>query len=61
MKTITAKFKFERSTKGTHKYQETDAKGNVLEDNYVIGGLYLRKSKVGDEPQPTVEVTVKLP
>lgn len=56
---IKVKFKFERSTKGTHKYQEVDAKGNVKENDYVIGGLYLRKSAIGDTPPPTVEVTVK--
>lgn len=61
-KEFTVNFKFERSTKGAHRFQEVDSKGKVLttNDDAVIGSLYLRKGKVGDDEPKGVEMTIKV-
>jgi len=51
MKEIKVKMKFLRSTPGTHVWKEAG-------DDYVIGTLYIRKSKVEGEPPQEIEVTV---
>lgn len=59
-KEIKVRFAFERSTKGAHRYQEIDAKGNVIDklEDTVIGTLYIRKSALGDTPTTNLEVNI---
>lgn len=56
-------FMFERSTAGAHRFQEVDAKGNILKigegGTGKIGTLYFRKSFMGEDAPKRVEVTVE--
>lgn len=56
MTTITARFAFERETKGALRFQETDISGTVLGfKEAAIGILYVRKSALnGVTPQALV-------
>ena len=46
METITAHFKFERTTKGAHMYKECDPNGDPIKSLYdcKIGQIYVRKT-----------------
>lgn len=51
-----AKFNFKRSTKGTHVFEEVDAKGEPIKE--AIGSLYIQRSKLAGEPPASITVTV---
>lgn len=61
MAKVKAKFKFERSTKGAHRYQEIGDDGEIRSQQdagCVIGTLYVRKTGgIGDSPFLNVEIT----
>lgn len=61
-KEIKVKFVHERSTKGAHRYQEVDKDGKTLttSDDAVVGSLYLRKSKIGEDAPKTIHMTLAL-
>jgi hypothetical protein len=44
MPVIEVRFKLEKETKGALRYQEVDEKGEVIEQAWAIGTLYVRKS-----------------
>ena len=45
-------FQLKNETKGALRYEEIDANGVVLaQDDWVIGSLYLRKSKIRGTPK----------
>lgn len=50
MATFTAKFAYDKSTKGTHKYEEieTEVDGKVAPVN--IGSLYVKRTSLPSEP-----------
>jgi hypothetical protein len=48
-------FNKERETKGTYRYQETEA----AERDTAVGSLYLKKAVVGDQPQAQLRVTIE--
>ena len=56
------KFQFERETSGAVRFQEIDAKGEVVELAFAtIGTLYLRKTALGRGVVPkAVTVTVEI-
>jgi hypothetical protein len=57
---ITAKFMFERETKGAIRYQEIDAAGEPLkQDQAQIGTLYVRKTALNGEKPAFIEITLK--
>lgn len=46
----TLHFKFEKSTKGTHRFMECDGDGNpVPDDKTAIGSLYVQKRALGEK------------
>ena len=59
-KEIKVKFQFEKSTNGTHRFQEVNSKGDVLKTNEgaAIGTLYIRKSIIGEDAPKGLEVTI---
>lgn len=60
MTTLTAKFQFERETKGAVRFQEIDDNGTVLDMNAaVIGTLYLRKSHLGGTTPQSITVSIE--
>lgn len=50
-----AKFNFKRSTKGTHVFEEVDAKGEPTKE--AIGSLYIQRAKLSEAPA-SITVTV---
>jgi len=48
----------ERETKGAVRYQEVDAAGNPMTEDYKIGTLYIRKSALKAEPQKNIKVVI---
>lgn len=55
-KTLTAKFKFERSTKGTHVYTEVDDKGAEVRN--LIGSVYVQRTAMSEAvPEFTITIT----
>ena len=46
-------FKSERETKGAVRYFECDEPGNKVEEGFLIGTLYLRKSELDGPPWPS--------
>lgn len=55
MDPIIVTFEFERSTKNTHRYNETSNNGGPTT---VIGALYIQKSAM-PEPVQTIRVTIQ--
>jgi hypothetical protein len=51
------KLHFDKSTKGTHRFAEVDAKGNEPAEP-VIGTLYIRKAHMPEAPA-AITVTVE--
>lgn len=51
---FTASFKFEKSTKNTHKFMEQGP-----EDDHKVGQLYVQKSAFADKVPDTITVTVE--
>lgn len=56
-KIVTASFKFKRSTKGTHVYEEVDDKGEPATN--AVGSLYMQRSVLGNDAPATLEATFK--
>lgn len=50
---LTTKFKYERSTKSTHRYNE-------VADEPIIGALYIKKTAFGEVAPESLTVTVKI-
>jgi len=59
---LTLDFKHERSTKGAHRFQETDKAGNFVTTNNgaVIGTLYVRKERFGEKAPEALKVTIEV-
>lgn len=62
MNTINATFVHERETKGAHRFQEVDAKGNAVDatSGAAIGTLYIRKDKLDGKVPTKLEVSIKV-
>lgn len=63
MTQITAKFRFERDTKGALFYREIDSQGRPFPSpnsaGCVIGALYIRKTAINGSSQPkSITVTI---
>ena len=59
---LTLRFKFERSTKNTHRYQEETASlGNQKLNFGVVGTLYVQKAAFGSEAPDSLTVTIETP
>lgn len=54
-KDLKATFKFKRSTKGTHVYEEVDAKGEPARN--IVGSLYVQRAALV-EPAKEIIVTI---
>lgn len=52
---LTARFKFKRSTKGTHVYEEVDTSGNPIRE--LVGSIYVQRSAI-KEPPEFITVTI---
>ena len=60
MTTLTAKFQFERETKGAVRFQEIDEAGTVLDfKEAAIGTLYLRKSALNGQVPTMITVSIE--
>jgi hypothetical protein len=57
-KELTATFAFKRSTKGTHVYEEVDAKGEPARN--VVGSLYIQRAALPGEPPAKIIATFKV-
>lgn len=56
-----ARFKFDTSTKGAHRFDEVDDDDNVKQVNgesTVVGKLYIRKTAMADAPK-YIEITIE--
>jgi hypothetical protein len=59
MTTLTAKFQFERETKGAVRFQEIDETGKILDMTAAaIGTLYLRKSSLNGQVPQSITVNI---
>lgn len=61
-KEITVTLKHDRSTKGAHRYQEIDKDGKdvtTADDACIVGTLYVRKKRFGEEPLQKITMTIK--
>ena len=53
---LKAKFKFTRSTKGTHVYSEVDDKGEEVRN--LIGSVYVQRAAMSEAvPELTITIT----
>lgn len=55
--TLKAKFKFVRSTKGTHVFSEVDDKGEEVRN--IVGSIYVQRSALKGEPPESINVTIE--
>lgn len=60
-KEIKVSFKLDRSTKGAHRFQEVDSKGEDLDiaSGAAVGNMYIRKDKIGEKAPEKLEVTIR--
>ena len=54
MKKTILTFVHEKDTKGTYRYSE-----EVVDDNPVVGTLYIKKKAAGDEAPASLKVTIE--